>query len=408
MTREEVRRIVLDELKAKGGKLTMRPAWVTRDFMPPGKRLGLSEAEYDAGESGAVCERWLVSETEVDNRVKIPDEGLSFLDIEGADIRLIDALDACPEEILGTDYAKNHRRLGRLLKIYDFKTRIFYHMHQRPEHARKVGMNSKEEAYHFLDVDLGAHPETYFGVHPYIVDRGLQYDLFLPYLKEWKGDGILKHSRAYANVPGEGFHLPAGLLHAPGTALTLELQESSDVMAVMQAELEGLDISKDLLVNHVADEDPRKEGDEIAVLNQVAWEANGDPWFYENHHLEPRLIEETATDSAREEWVWYNTTRFSGTRITIAPGGEFESRAAGVHGFFLWRGRGLVDGLEMEGQKVSLTESRDELLVSHDRAIEGITIRNTGNEDMVIYKFFGPDINVDNVPYIPKYTGPES
>ena len=405
MTKEKIREIVLAELKANKGKLSMRPCWVARDFMPPGKRLGLRDDEYNAGESGAICERWLVSETEVDNRVKIENEGLSFLDIKGHDIRLVDALDACKEEILGTEYSKKHKSLGRLLKIYDFKTRIFYHMHQRPEHAKKVGMNSKEEAYHFLDVDLGPHPETYFGVHPYIVDQGIQYDIFLPYLKDWKGDSILKHSRAYANVPGEGFHLPAGLLHAPGTALTLELQESSDVMAVLQAELEGLDISKDLLAHHVSDDERNKEGDEVSVLKQVDWEANADPWFYENHRLKPTLIEDTASDGAREEWVWYNTTKFSGTRITISPGKTFESKAAGVHGFFLWRGKGLVDGFEMEGQKVSLASARDELLITHERAVKGITIENTGKEDMVIYKFFGPDINIDNVPYIPEYHG---
>jgi len=407
MTKEKIREIVLTEIKANNGKLAMRPCWVSRDFMPPGKRLGLNDEEYDAGESGAICERWLVSETEVDNRVKIKNEGLSFLDIKGYDIRLIDALEVCGKEILGSDYSLNHKRLGRLLKIYDFKTRIFYHMHQRPEHAKKVGMNSKEESYHFLDVDLGSHPETYFGVHPYIVDQNLQYDIFLPYLKEWKGDSILKHSRAYANIPGEGFHLPPGLLHAPGTALTLELQESSDVMAVMQAELEGLDIGKDLLAHHVSKEERKKDGDELSVLKQVDWKANSDPWFYENHHLKPTLIEETVREGVREEWVWYNTVKFNGTRITIAPGKTFESKAAGVHGFFLWRGRGLVDGYEMEGQKVSLESSRDELLVTYEKALEGINIENTGSEDMVIFKFFGPDINVDNVPFIKHYTGPE-
>jgi len=403
MTDGQIRELVLSELKANKGKLFMRPCWVTRDFMPPGKRLGLSEEEYDAGESGAVCERWLVSETEVDNRVKIDNEGLSFLDIGGYDIRLIDALRVCREEILGSDYSKNHNGLGRLLKIYDFKTRIFYHMHQRPEHARKVGMNSKEESYHFLDADLGNHPETYFGVHPYITEQELYYDIFLPYLKNWKGDSVLKHSRAYANIPGEGFHLPPGILHAPGTALTLELQESSDVMAVMQAELEGLKIGKDLLAHHVCKEDREKEGDEMSVLNQVDWEANGDPWFYENHHLQPHLIEETAREGVREEWVWYNTSKFNGTRITIAPGKVFNSKAEGVHGFFLWRGKGMIDGAGMEGQKVSLEYARDELLVTHDKAIDGIDIENTGDEDMVIFKFFGPDININNVPFIKPY-----
>lgn len=408
MSKENIREIVLAELEKNSGKLPMRPCWVARDFMPPGKRLGLSDKEYDAGESGAICERWLVSETEVDNRVKIKNEGLSYLDIPGRDILLVEALDHCKEEILGEDYARHHDRLGRLLKIYDFKTRIFYHMHQQSEHARKVGMNSKEEAYHFLDTDLGPHPETFFGVHPYIVDKGIQYDIFLPYLKEWKGDAILKHSRAYVNVPGEGFHLPAGLLHAPGTALTLELQESSDVMAVMQAELEGLDIGKDLLAHHVSGDERRKQGDEMAVLNQVDWEANADPWFYENHHLEPTLVEGSSAEGAREEWVWYNTTKFSGTRITVEPGRSFESKALGVHGFFLWRGRGRVDGYEMEGQKVSRKAARDELLVTHDKAVKGVEIENTGSEDMVIFKFFGPDINVDNVPMIETYRGPGS
>ena len=38
--------------------------------------------------------------------------------------------------------------------------------------AAKLGRNPKEEAYYFPeDVDLGPHPETFFGVHPYIVRR---------------------------------------------------------------------------------------------------------------------------------------------------------------------------------------------------------------------------------------------
>jgi hypothetical protein len=311
-------------------------------------------------------------------------------------------VDACGPEILGEEYAENHDCLGRLLKIYDFGTRIFYHIHQRDEDAAKVGMNSKEEAYHFLDMPLGPHPETFFGVHPSIVRDNKQKEIFLPYLKKWEGEEILKYSRAYLNVPGEGFHLPSGLLHAPGTALTLELQESSDVMAVLQAEIEGLKIGKDLLHHHVTDEDWQAEKEE-AVLKQIDWEANADPYFYENHHLSPQLVEETQQDGAREEWVWYNTVKFSGLRITVEPGREFFSKANGVHGLFVWRGKGTVDGHEMEGQKVSLNSSRDELLITSKKSKRGYKIVNTGKEDLVMYKFFGPDINIDNVPYIKQY-----
>ncbi len=402
MNKNEIRTIVLKHLEQNDGKLSMRPAWVARDFMPPGKRLGLTEEEYDVGERGFICERWIASETRVDNRVKMENEGLSYLDIEGENILLIDALEVCKEEILGKEYSATHNTLGRLLKIYDFNTRIFYHMHQMDDDAKKVGMNSKEEAYHFLDVDLGPHPETFFGVHPSIVQENKQFDIFLPYLKEWKGESILKYSRGYMNAPGEGFHLPSGILHAPGTALTLELQESSDVMAVLQAEISGLKIGKDLMAHHVSEED-KAQGEEMAVLNQIDWKACADPYFYENHHLEPTMIKETRQDGAWEEWIWYNTTKFSGMRITVQPGKQFKSTGQGVHGFFVWRGKGLIDGYEMEGQKVTSTESRDELLITADKAKKGLIIDNIGNEDMIIYKFFGPDINIDNVPYIKQY-----
>ncbi|MBI9107376.1 MAG: hypothetical protein JEZ04_11590 [Spirochaetales bacterium] len=402
MKKEKIRSIVLRELKKNDGILFLRPSWVSRDFMPPGKRLGLSDAEYDVGKRGYICERWLVSETRVDNRIKVENEGLSYLKIDGEDILLTEALAECREEILGTDYSKNHNCLGRLLKIYDFGTRIFYHLHQMDDDAAKVGMNSKEEAYHFLDKPLGPHPETFFGVHPSVVRENRQKEIFLKYLRQWEGESILKYSRAYLNVPGEGFHLPSGLLHAPGTALTLELQESSDVMAVLQAEIEGLKIGKDLLHHHIP-EDIWTARKEEAALDLVDWEANADPYFYENYHLSPQLVEETRQDGAIEEWVWYNTVKFSGLRITVEPGKKFFSRAGGVHGLFIWRGTGNIDGFKTEGQKVSLTQSRDELLMTADKALAGYWIENTCNENMVIFKFFGPDINVDNVPYIKKY-----
>ncbi len=75
---------------------------------------------------------------------------------------------------------------------------------------------------------------------------------------EWKDDLILQHSRAYLLVPGEGFHLPSGVLHAPGTALTIELQEDSDVFAMLQALVAGKIISKDLLFKDVRPEDRKR------------------------------------------------------------------------------------------------------------------------------------------------------
>ena len=101
-----------------------------------------------------------------------------------------------------------------------------------------------------------------------------------------------------------------------------------------------------------------------------------------------------------EEWVWYNSTRFSGTRVTLDPGRTYLSTARGVHGLFVWKGQGLVDAFPVEGQKVSLNEAHDEFLVSHAKALKGVTLSNTGQVPMVVFKFFGPDINDDIVPRI--------
>jgi hypothetical protein len=393
------RRDIVEKALARGnGILRLNAAWVARDFLPPGYRLGLKEEEYEVGERGWISERWLGSTTQADNRVGPPDEGLSYLALEDEtqQMTLKEAIEVAGPAIMGEAYAGTHKGLGRLAKIYDFATRIPYHLHQRQQDAALVGRNSKEEAYYFPEgVDVGLHPETFFGVHPSIVERE-QYDMLLPYMIEWNSDLILKHSRAYLLVPGEGFHLPAGGLHAPGTALTIELQEDSDVFAMLQALVAGKIISKELLFKDVRKEDRERLG-ERAVLNQVDWEVSGDPYFYENRHTSPQLVAETPQKGGEEYWIYYNTTKFSGKKLVVRPGERFRSADKGVYNVLVWRGRGRFDGHEVKAGDFGY----DELLVSHAKATTPLWIENTGDEDLMIIKFFGPDINLD-VPMIPQ------
>jgi hypothetical protein len=389
MSEQNKRSIVENALDKGDGILRLEPAWVARDFLPPGKRLGLKDEEYDVGERGWICERWIGSTTKADNRISPPDEGLSYAVIGGARMTLREAVEVAGPAIMGEEYARTHSGLRRLAKIYDFGARIPFHIHQRKADAAKLGHNPKEEAYYFPeDVDLGPHPETFFGVHPYIVREG-KTDLLLPFLKEWKDDLILQHSRAYLNVRGEGFHLPSGVLHAPGTALTIELQEDSDVFAMLQALNAGNVISKELLFKDVTPEDRAARGEQ-AVLDQIDWEISGDPYFYENRH--------TQQTGGEEHWIYYNTTKFSGKRLVVKPGQTFRSVDKGVYNILVWRGRGRYGGYEVEG----LNFGKDELIISHARATKPLLVENTGADDLIIFKFFGPDINLD-VPMLPKY-----
>jgi hypothetical protein len=385
----DVREVLGRLLAAGNGVLRCEPAWVARDFLPPGRRLGLPEDAYDVGERGAICERWLASTTRADNRVGPDDEGLSHLvGDHGERILLRDAVAADPAAVLGAEYAAAHPAgLGRLAKIFDYGYRLPYHIHPPQEFASLVGCNAKDESYHFLPgADLGAHPETFFGVHPWIAEQRA-HETLLPYLVDWDSDLILRHARAELQVPGEGFHVPSGVLHAPGTALTLELQEDSDVLAMFQALNAGRIISKDLLFKDVRDEDREREGERFP-LRFVDWEVNGDPWFYENRHLSPRPVA-GATGDGEETWVFYNTSKYAGKRLVVPPGGTHRLREPGVYSVFAWAGSGTWAGAEVRGGE----PGRDELVVTHDAATREHEVANTGSEDLVVFLFFGPDLH---------------
>jgi hypothetical protein len=389
--RDEVARALSDG----DGIVRLAPAWVARDFLPPGRRLGLGDGAYDLGERGYVTERWLGSTTRADNRVGPPDEGLSYLALDGAEgVTLKDAVDSDPVAFMGEAYARTHSGLGRLAKIFDYSTRLPLHLHQRQEHAALVGRRSKDEAYYFPDgVEMGPHPETFLGVHPWIAEDR-RYDVMLPYLEDWDSDLILQHTRGYTQVAGEGFFVPSGVLHAPGSALTIELQEDSDVFAMLQALNAGTIISKELLWKDVRPEDREAKGERF-ILELIDWEENGDPHFYENHHLAPLPIEDTRAPGCEESWVFYDSPKFSGKRLVLEPGCSLTSRDDGVYTILVWRGSGTLGGLEVRGGEPGL----DEVIVTHDRATRGLEVRNTGAEELMLIKFFGPDVNRD-VPTI--------
>jgi len=398
LPKSEIKRIIEKAIGEENGILRLEPAWVARVFLPPGRRLGLQGDQYLVGERGSICERWLASTTDAENPISVPDEGQSFLKLRGGErIRLKDAVAVAGEMIMGEEYARTHNCLGRLAKIFDYADRLPFHFHQMEHHARLVGSNSKEEAYYFPeDVDLGPSPETFFGVHPYI-SQEKKYDILLPYLIEWKDDAILQHSRAFKQIPDDGFHVPAGILHAPGSALTIEFQEDSDVYSFMQAKAGGKIISKELLFKDVTPEKRKKLG-ERAILEMIDWEVCGDPYFYENRHTPPLLIAESVKENCAEYWIYYNTRKFSGKKLIVHPGKKYISRENGVYNILIWRGKGKFGELEVEGGNFDL----DELFVCHDRAVNGIEIENNSNKDLILFKFFGPDINTD-VPMLKPY-----
>ena len=90
---------------ASNGVLRLEPSWVARDWLPPGRRLGLPDDAYDAGERGFICERWLGSTTRADNRIGPADEGLSYIvDDHGNRMTLDDAVSVAADLVRGIKF----------------------------------------------------------------------------------------------------------------------------------------------------------------------------------------------------------------------------------------------------------------------------------------------------------------
>jgi hypothetical protein len=131
----------------------------------------------------------------------------------------------------------------------------------------------------------------------------MDYNVLLPYLQDWNSDLILRHSVGYLQAAEEGFHVPSGVFHAHGSALTIELQEDSDVFAMLQAVTGETAISKELLWKDVRAEDRASKGERF-ILELIDWEENGDPYFYENHRFLPQLVDGSRNASGEEHRIY--------------------------------------------------------------------------------------------------------
>jgi len=366
------------------GVIPLNPAWVARDWIKSGRRLGLSEVEYDVGERGEICERWLASTTPAANRVTYDGEGISTISIDGDRIRLDEFVQANPAAVMGEEYASQYAGLNRLAKIFDYQERVPYHIHPPADAAEKAGLNSKDEAYYYLPgVDLGRHPESFFGVHSTLSPEEAERDL-VRHLEEWEGTNVLALSKAYHQFLEGGYFVPSGILHSPGTALTLELQEDSDAMAFLQAECGGKHLSKDLLVGPLDKQEVAERG-ESAVLDWIDWDLNLVEDFHSRWHIRP--LETTKEDGVEISWILYGSEKFCAKRYRLEPGAISSIKEPGAYSIFVWTGALEVNGRRFKGGE----PGSDEALITYEKAQSGVTY-TAGDEAVEFYAIFGPGL----------------
>lgn len=393
----------LDDALASGkGVLRLLPAWVPRSFATPGRRLRLaSEDLYALGtQRGGIDERWLASTTAADNGPGTPaDEGLSYVvGPDGFRFLLAEAVAEDPVSTIGSQIATQYGRWPLFAKFFDNDGPLPHHLHHRAEHARLVGREPKPEAYYFppqMNQTLASFPFTFFGL-----EVGTSRSDLRKCLERWSsGDnGMLDLSRAYRLRPGTGWLVPPGVLHAPGSLCTFEVQWGSDVFAMFQSMVDGRPLDWELLVKDVP---AGHKQDLDFIVDLVDWDANLDASFKLHHYLEPRPVEEMSQEGYQDRWVIYGLidglNLFAARELTVRPGCALVLRDPGPSGTVVVQGCGRIGGhLAHVATSIRFGEATsDEFFLTAAAASEGVEIRNTGSEDLVLLRYFGPNASED-------------
>ncbi len=397
MRGQDMSRRVANAMDAGDGILHLAPTWVPRRGLIPGKRMRLAEQDlYALGtHRGGIDERWIVSTTAADNGPDTTEnEGLSYVvGTDGHRFLFRDALAEDGVAIVGRDMMEAWRGWPVLCKFFDNLGAIPLHLHHRQEHASLVGQQHKPEAYYFppqMNSATNLFPYTFFGLEP-----GTTAADVIRCLERWdRGDnGILDLSRAYRLRPGTAWLIDPGILHAPGSLCTYEVQWGSDVGAQYQSMIDGRVNPRGALVKNVPVD---KQHDLGFLLSLIDWEANVNPTFKQDHYLEPIAVGDTLAEGYEDLWVIYGLILgqdlFSARELRVQAGASVTVRDAGASGVIVVQGRGTLGPLSVEAPTSIRfgADTWDEFFISDERARGGFTVANTGHEPLVLLRYFGP------------------
>lgn len=382
------------------GILRLAPTWVPRSFCVPGRRIKLHPDDYYVlgGARGGIDERWLSSTTPAKNGpLTGKNEGLSAVVYsEGGkeeQILLIDVIEELKGEIIGDRLWNEYKSWPMYSKFFDNMGPLPHHIHHNDEHAAKIGQLGKPEAYYFppqLNNHGGDFPYTFFGIAPGTTKEQIKECL----MNFTKGDNkITMYSQAFPLIPGTGWDVPPGMLHAPGSMCTYEPQKASDVFAMYQSLVNEAVIPEELLWNGTPKEDI---GNYDQLMEVIDWELNTNPNLLETRFMQPIPVRDEAEMAAQgysEKWVCYRSDAFSAKELTVFPGQTVTITDAAAYGLIMMQGHGKMGVWNIETPAMirygQLTN--DEFFVTEATAKAGVQITNYSSTDpIVMLKHFGP------------------
>ncbi len=385
-------------LNENGGILRFAPAWVPRAFCTPGRRLRLHPDDYFPFQKGrgGIDERWIACPIRADNGpLTGPYEALSLaVDPEGGLVPFDEIIAAGKADVIGSRLWDRFGGWTAYTKFYDNLNPLPFHVHASDDKAGLVGKVGKPEAYYYapqMNNYLGEQSISYFGVRPDVTREQVVESLRA---HARGGDNrITDLAYGYRTQLGQGWDIPAGVLHAPGSVCTYEPQAASDVLSMFESWSNNAEVGSDLLWKDVPD-DHRDDYDFLVDL--LDWDLNADPDFRTHRSLVPYETDYSAAHRGNdflEKWIVYKSPFFSAKELTVLPGRSVTLTEQDAYGLITTQGHGTINGLELAAiSLVRINElTRDEYFIGAPAAQAGVRIENhSDSEPLVVLKNYGP------------------
>ncbi len=357
--------LVRELIQRREGILKLKPTLVPR-FYRDCDRLGQKKLRATLWPN--IPERWIASSVEAINPAPMPGGGLSML-ADLPELSLRDAIRAAPVEMLGQELLDRHGAEFRLLvKLLDPRDPIPFHIHATDQQVKRLSTHfrghrfGKDEAYYFLNAPKGPLPYTHVGLYPGVTRREL-----LEAVKKGR-DYALELSPVIYQKYETGFFLPAGVPHSPGTALTLEIQQPSDVYTLLETTSAGKKMSPKQVHPGFKSLDEAMQIVDLKLSEVVG--------RIERHRLRPEII--SSTRAGEVGWIFppWVCGKFGGKRVRVRASLTLQEQ--GPCGMLVWRGRGTLNGRAIQ--------AGDEFFATHDAMTSGIEV--TAQEPLEMFTFF--------------------
>ncbi len=351
-----------------GGVLKLTPTFIHR-FYPDLNRLNQKKLKRRPSEF--IPERWIGSSVEAINPPPMPSGGLSMLADAVEEVSLRDAVKLAPEELLGDALVKRHGAEFRcLVKVLDPGEPIVFHIHATDRQVKTMPAHfkghrlGKDEAYYFLDAPKGPMPYTHAGLLPGVKAKDL-----VSAVKHGR-EAALELSPSFYQCLGEGFFVPAGVPHRPGSALTLEIQQPSDVYTLMETHAAGK------LMPPQQIHPGFKSLDEAFAL--VDWKLSRAVGTLSDNRLAPQRLSMTRGNEVASIFPLEKCVKFGGNRVRINSTLTHKEASACV--LWIWKGAGTLNGRRVK--------AGDEFFIPHAAALAGVELTNSGDGLFEAFTFF--------------------